>query len=57
MASALKPRPLVFARTAWFFGLFVATEASRWTVARLSRARAWLVAEWRHAALRANPPR
>jgi hypothetical protein len=54
--GALKPRPLVLARTAWFFGVFVTTGAFRWTVERFSRARAWLVAEWRHAAIRANPP-
>jgi hypothetical protein len=57
MLGAMKPRPFVLVRTAWFFGVFVTTGAFRWTVERFSRARAWLVAEWRHAAIRANPPR
>ena len=56
-SAAVKPRPLVLARTTWFFGVFVATGVFRWTVERFSRGGAWLVAEWRHAAIRANPPR
>ncbi|HTQ46634.1 MAG TPA: hypothetical protein VMI75_27965 [Polyangiaceae bacterium] len=55
--DAIRPRPVVFARTAWFFGVYVTTAAFRWTVESLSRGRAWLAAEWRHAAIRANAPR
>jgi hypothetical protein len=55
--SAIKPRPFVLVRTAWFFGVFVTTGAFRWIVEGFSRARAGLAAQWRHAALRANPPR
>jgi len=55
--ALIRPRPVVFARTAWFFGVYVTTAAFRWTVESLSRGRAWLAAEWRHAAIRANAPR
>jgi hypothetical protein len=55
--DAIKPRPFVLVRTAWFFGVFVTTGALRWVVERFTRAGAWLGAEWRHAAIRANPPR
>jgi hypothetical protein len=41
----------------WFFSAFVTTGVFRWTTERFSRGKAWLVAEWRHAAIRANPPR
>ena len=53
----IRPRHVVFARTAWFFGVYVTTAAFRWTVESLSRGRAWVAAEWRHAAIRANAPR
>jgi hypothetical protein len=56
-SEAIRPRHVVLARTAWFFGVYVTTAAFRWTVESLSRGRAWLAAEWRHAAIRANAPR
>jgi hypothetical protein len=56
-SDASRPRHVIFARTAWFFGVYVTTAAFRWTVERLSHGRAWLAAEWRHAAIRANAPR
>jgi hypothetical protein len=56
-SDAIRPRHVVLARTAWFFGVYVTTAAFRWTVERLSRGKAWLAAEWRHAAIRANAPR
>jgi hypothetical protein len=52
--AAMKPRSLVLARTAWFFGVFVTTGAFRWTLERLSDGKAWLTAEWRRAATRAK---
>jgi hypothetical protein len=57
LSAALMPRPFVLARTAWFFGVFVAIGAFRWTVDRFSHGRAWLVAEWTRAASRAKAPR
>jgi len=55
--AGIRPPPVVFARTAWFFSVYVTTAAFRWMVESLSRGRAWLAAEWRHAAIRANAPR
>ena len=57
MRVAIQPRSVVLVRTAWFFGVFVTTGAFRWTIGRLSAGRAWLAAEWRHAAIRAKAPR
>lgn len=57
MCAYLKPRSFVLARTVWFFGVLVTTRAFRWTVERASRGRAWLVAEWGRAAIRAKAPR
>jgi hypothetical protein len=56
MYAAIKPRPFVLARTAWFFGVFVTIGAFRWTVEWFSYRRAWLVAEWRRAASHAKGP-
>lgn len=50
ISAAIKPRPLLVLRTTWFFGVFVASGALRWTFERLSRGRAWLAAEWKRAA-------
>ncbi|HEX8793388.1 MAG TPA: hypothetical protein VF765_20735 [Polyangiaceae bacterium] len=50
----LKPRPVVLMRTVWLFTGFVASGAFRWTVAKLSRGKAWLSAEWDRAAKRAK---
>jgi hypothetical protein len=53
-AAAMRPRPLVFVRTVWFFGAFVAGGALRWMAGTLSRGVAWLASEWRRAADRAT---
>ena len=53
----MKPRAFLVARTAWFFGAFIMTDVFRWAVERLSHGRAWLAAEWRHAAIRAQAQR
>lgn len=52
--ALMKPRPVVFARTVWFFTGLVATGAFRWTFAKLSEAKTWLLVEWGRAAERAN---
>jgi hypothetical protein len=54
ISAAIKPPPFLVVRTTWFFGVFVASAAVRWTFQRLSRGRAWLAAEWRRAASRAS---
>lgn len=54
ISAAIKPRPFLLVRTTWFFGVFVASGTTRWALGGLSRARAWLGAQWTQASSRAR---